>query len=563
LYQIEKEKEKEKEKKKMESFEFPSLPVKGLGKSKGSPESIVIDTRNKYNMKFNGQTMETYGKLIYEKKFDSFVVLNENHKEPCYPKKINMFSSYKAYFQQIEENRPKESDYTVVFRYPSLQKVVDSEKLHKNNYFYSIPNINKISLAYYDMLLTMLGDYTYHVTNKKIIQKFQQDFAGTANEYTQLSKEQRGFLLLKYIIDNKYVECFLEYLENGYSLVNGQVVSISFNGETACYFKAQMLQEIVTEPLLLCTMCGFKFLVKPNGFVDSQSYKKLTSIYKYQSITTRYFGHYKPGFILTKHQKYMDHVGLYHAQLNYGPVLTFMHEAASPFDDLEKKYYLKLKSILLCGTENIYVEFKKLYEQNYSHFYARVQTEMKEYKAKIVNMKKEDNRLRNLQSISPDEKKKIKGIITELRGMLKCFNKFRRMFLEITGKFSNIDNIIWFLEFLEKKLKVGDSTAKHVFWKLLYKCKILKEAKTGDRIKRLGGSWVRKKGPKVKICFRKTIAIIVDKESTKIGSDKMFFDLQGINLDNIMNLKAHHIDCKVLQDNLYESQDATMINVCL
>lgn len=377
----------------------------------------------------------------------------------------------------------------------------------------------------------------------------------------------RGLLFLKFIIDESYVEDYIKYIEYGYSDVNLHKINIP--GKNVKRSKAKLFEEIVSLPILFCTLViffyfifllyrlpGFKFLIKPNGWVEQQHNKYLTKSYNYQQLTTRYFGHYKRGFILTKHQNYLDEIGLYHCQLDYGPILTFMYLAPNEYDYNERYEYIRLKSILLGGSDNIIETLKKKYDASFDIFYQDIYNIFESYKEFYKKNKISDIPNKSLQHIY--FLKEYKN--WKLKKMTNFLKKNKWKFDHL-NKIDTSANAILALNKLLMKLKEKHSKYKDIIIKLVYKFGICYSKKKWEYIKlkseKLNIYWTSK----TTICYRKKIAKIVNNESSKKGTDKLFFEVQGINLYNILNLSWHEFDCKYLHDKVYKLNDQNYISI--
>jgi hypothetical protein len=335
-------------------------PLSNFGSTKsleGGVTGVEADVRHPFNLPY--MNVDSMRKHLEQKVFDGMSIHKHNKRRPYLYHIAPQFRDSVQQLDDIDNNKPKEGAYVFSFSAPRF-------RYHETNFkqtptfFDSIQQINKlINEVHYPIALKQLYDFQkHHGNNFKIIKTIFID------EYKNLSELDIGKQMLKNIIQGEYIENYIKYRDSGYVGKNidyDKLKRKEFKIEGIDLVKAIDFEQIATLSIFVSTIPGFMYCVKPIGLVFNQRGNQLEKTYGYQELDMLHFGAYKDATILTKSQKYIDEIALYHMQINFGEILTFMHKSPNPYDIIECKNHYRLLCLLIGGKNNMYEQVKQAY----------------------------------------------------------------------------------------------------------------------------------------------------------------------------------------------------------
>lgn len=519
---------------------IPKIPVPGLGKIHRPNKASTgydIDNSSERSLGIGGRSFPTLTKKIGGTNFSEVLDSKRNKKIPQQYSYGKKFGSYMDYLRDATTNKPKIDNYVVHINVPKFRN--HEKKFHSEKHVesYQLDALNKLIAVYHAIAIEELYDYQRHNMNdlaKEFKERYQPELARLSEVYSNSGEEKKkaiGLYFLKFIIDEGYVDEYIMYLEYGLAGYNTKKEKIEgFPYDTR---KAMLFEEAVTINIFLSTMNGFKYSVKPWGVIDAERNVNITKQWGFQELDVRYFGHNRQAVVLTVHQKYLDEISLYHGQIDYGPVMTFMDKTPKMYDFMERKHLFRVKCFLIQGTtllseytgknENLYESLKMAYEykKDIKKTYNKVVDKMNQYENPPGTY---PFRSYNIQKISSnDVKKDIEDIYKILNG--------------------------W------------------IFWYILYRYIIASNKKLENNKKKwievttiqgqLPGKW------DTSIVFnrRKTIYRIIDPQSSKMGTSKEWLRLTGLNMDDLPHLKYYNINCNEIQKGISKQKKNRVIIV--
>lgn len=349
------------------------LPVDGFA-SGGRRGNTNIDVTREYE-RLGG----AMGKNVYDKKFDKFLEFCENQGKFDYSLRNRKYKELAQHvISDIDRHVPNRGEYNMEMQIKPLNESTASDDMKWPSTFMTIPALNKFSILQYEIAIRMLGDLTKVSPTKPIVAAFRT-WIDASIQSAPLAEEKLGRLFLIFIHEHGFAREYVNAAMRGF-VYEGEVYE-PYENKDIENKKWRMFMRIAAEPIIMSTLEGFMYLVRPNGYVESErrpdprfrgKYKKNAYGKVGQRFDNRYFVHDKSYHVLTRFQRYMDRISIYHSQTFCGPVYTFQYASINPCDVIEVMFKQRLKALLLFGEDNEYEKLRRLHETDVGVFWDTV-----------------------------------------------------------------------------------------------------------------------------------------------------------------------------------------------
>lgn len=507
---------------------IPKTPLRGVA-SKTPSNGYNINTSEDKRVKVGQQSLPTYSRQIESGPLNSFIDSKRNRKISL--KKfgdVPLKKKVEPSFKDINDNMPFKGQVGFIFNALKIRnREFKPPKFY--SYFFMTHSLNKFLSTHYQIATEQLRK-TF-MANSIAFRAEIITFFGTIRVDPNNLPDNVGSIILHFIRKEQYARHFIRWINYGRPTPRRQGNFDSL--DSALDFdlkKAIQFEKIATVSILLSTISGVQYMVKPRGVVHVDRKYKINQKFGYQELDFHLLGYsgQKMANVLSPDKLFLDEISLYYGFFDLGPIFVMMHEPPHRHCHYERCTNNRLKCILMNGTNNLldrkYIEYAADDVVNYYE------------KLKRGGCGNEKNAIKTYEHVMKNVGKEV-NTVTRL-------NILQRDFGSLMNEYNNSQN---------KYETIIKQTKSHEIWELLYKHARFTSNK-------LVGNQIGNKFQELHIKKGKTVLKVMESKSRKSGTLVENLRLQGIDMHGLPNIDYNSIRCAEIENGI---RDEKKTHVCI